>query len=442
MYKKVHLRLTILSTGITAAIMIIMSLIYLYISEKNLYQNQYNSFKNDINTISTNLEPQSVITMEWLSRMETQNNYLFFILDNGTPFLYNQLSNTHDISKEKLLQESMDSYREMFSFSDTETSTFSSPYLSRHVQFQFTSKSTNENYFCGVIEIEKSSSLLQVIILSPLHQLKKQIFDQRIRFIAIDGAAIFLLALFSWVFTGKLLKPIIENQKKQTQFVASASHELRTPLAVILSSAECCKNVSAEEQAGFIKNICQEGLRMSTLINDLLTLSGSDNHQFSIQIKPAELDTLLINSYEAFEPLAKEKSIVLSLELPENTIPLCPMDGNRISQVVSILLHNAISYTPKSGKIQISLSYKKNIFKFSVKDNGIGIPDQDKKKIFDRFYRAEKSRSTKDHFGLGLSIAYEIIASHHGTISVTDASPSGSVFTVTLPGKHSEKSFL
>ncbi len=435
MYKKVHLRLTILSTGITAAIMIIMSFGYLYVSEKNLYQNQYNSFKNDINTISTNLETQSIITMEWLSKMETQNNYIFFVLDNGTPFLYNQLSNFYDVSQEKLMQESMNIYQQMFLIDHTENSVSYSSYISHHVQFQFKSKITNENYFCGVIEIEKSKSILQVIILSPLHLLKKQISNQRIRFFAIDGAAIFLLTLFSWIFTGKLLKPIIENQKKQIQFVASASHELRTPLAVILSSAECCKNASIEEQAGFIKNICQEGMRMSTLINDLLTLSGSDNHQFSIQIKPAELDTLLINSYEAFEPLAKEKSIALLLELPENTIPLCPMDTNRISQVVSILLHNAVSYTPESGKIQISLFYRKNTFKISIKDNGIGIPDQDKKKIFDRFYRAEKSRSTKNHFGLGLSIAYEIITAHHGTITVSDAFPSGSVFTVTLPGK-------
>ena len=258
MYKKVHLRLTILSTGITVAIMIIMSFGYLYVSEKNLYQNQYNSFKNDINTISTNLETQSIITMEWLSKMETQNNYIFFVLDNGTPFLYNQLSNFYDVSQEKLMQESMNIYQQMFLIDHTENSVSYSSYISHHVQFQFKSKITNENYFCGVIEIEKSKSILQVIILSPLHLLKKQISNQRIRFFAIDGAAIFLLTLFSWIFTGKLLKPIIENQKKQIQFVASASHELRTPLAVILSSAECCKNASIEEQAGFIKNICQE----------------------------------------------------------------------------------------------------------------------------------------------------------------------------------------
>lgn len=172
---------------------------------------------------------------------------------------------------------------------------------------------------------------------------------------------------------------------------------------------------------------------MSALIDDMLTLSGSDNHQLPVLMKPTELDTLLINLYEAFEPIAKEKSITLSLKLPENSIPLCYMDPDRISQVISILLHNAVSYTDENGKIQISLSYFKNVFQISVIDNGIGISDEDKNKIFDRFYRAEKSRSTKGHFGLGLSIAYEIVTAHHGTISVQDAPEKGSVFIITLP---------
>lgn len=431
MYKKVHLRLTILCTGITAAIMIIMSFAYLYISENSLYRNQYNSFKNDMNTIATNLEQQSVITMEWLSKMETQSNYTFFVLDNGIPFLYNQLTSLSDSSQEVLMKESMEAYQNTFKIESSKDN--NSLYFFYHSEFEFTSKSVGKDYFCSVINKDTSSSSLMIIVLSSLESLEKQIWEQRIRFILIDGIAILMLMAFSWFFTGKLLKPIMENQQKQVQFVASASHELRTPLAVILSSAECCRNASPDEQTGFLKNIRQEGLRMSKLIDDMLTLSGSDNQQFSIQIKPSELDTLLINSYESFEPIAKEKSITLSLELPENPLPLCSCDPNRISQVVSILLHNAISYTNEHGKIHISLSYIKNSFCISVMDNGIGISDEDKDKIFDRFYRAEKSRSTKGHFGLGLSIAYEIITAHHGSISVKNAPEGGSIFTVNLP---------
>ncbi len=429
MYRKVHLRLTVLCAGITTAIIIIMSLSYLHVSEKGLYTNQYNSFKNDINTIATNLEQQSVITMEWLSKMEAQGSYTFFVLDNGIPFLYNQLTGFADESRHLLLDECLDAYNSTFSVSQTELFT----YNSYHLEFRFHSSSTSKDYFGGVISLKRDSSLLEVVILSSLDALEHQIFEQRIRFLVIDITAIVLLTIFSFVFTGKLLKPILENQQKQAAFVASASHELRTPLAVILSSAECCTDASPDQQAKFLKTIKNEGLRMSSLINDMLTLSGSDNHRFSIQKEAVELDTLLMNSYEGFEPLAKEKNLTLFIKLPENTLPTCTCDPNRISQVISILLHNAISYTPKQGKIVLSLSFKKGNFHISVKDNGIGISDEDKKKIFDRFYRAEKSRSTKGHFGLGLSIAYEIVSAHRGSICVADAEKGGCIFTVTFP---------
>lgn len=418
MFKKVHLRLTLLCAGSTAAIMIIMSLCYLYVSEQSLYRNQFQSFENDINTITTNLEHQTVISMEWLSKMESQDNYLFFVIDNEVPFLYNQLSDSDDTaSKNKLLEECLDNSLSKVSVS--------------HYAYTFTSPSTGTSYIAGIINMGKASSL-EVIILYSLESLKSQIREQRFRFALIDIAAVIMLTAFSWIFTGRLLKPIIENQQKQIQFVAAASHELRTPLAVILSTEECCQNAPQEKLSGFLKTIHNEALHMSALVNDMLTLSGSDSHHFSVNIQPVEMDTLIINSYEAFEPLAKEKSIALSVSLPENTLPPCSADSQRISQVIAILIQNAISYTPEYGKIELSLSYKKNHFHISVTDNGIGISDEDKKKIFDRFYRVEKSRSTKEHFGLGLSIAYEIVQAHGGSILVTDSDGGGSKFTIIL----------
>ena len=430
MFKKVHIRLTLLCAGITTIIMIIMSLCYLYVSENSLYRNQFQSFQNDMNTITTNLEQQSIISMEWLSKMEAQGNYLFYVLDNGVPFLYNQLSAPVDnFLRENLLEESRNAAQSTEII--TAPATSESSYVSSHVEYEFTSASTDTMYFAGIISIGKYSSL-EIFVLSSLASLEEQIKEQRIRFVLIDLTAVVLLTVFSWIFTGRLLKPIIENQKKQAQFVASASHELRTPLAVILSAIECCKTASAEKQEGFLKTIQQEGVRMSALVNDMLTLSGSDNQRFSIQIKPIELDTLLMNAYEAFEPLARDKHITLSVSLPDTALPLCSADPQRISQVISILLHNAVSYTPEHGKIELSLTYNKDRFSIAVKDNGIGIADEDKKKIFDRFYRVEKSRSTKDHFGLGLSIAYEIVKAHNGSILVTDAPGGGSIFTVIL----------
>ena len=437
MFQKVRLRLTALCAGATSFIIIFMSLLYLFVSENGLYENQFRAFCNDMNTITTSLEQQTVISMEWLSRMEAQGNYLFFATDNGVPFLYNQLPAQEESSlSRQLFEEALKGCESAPSVS-VSTQNISTGQITTHSEFRFSSVLMDMEYFAGIILSGKegAASCLQIIVLSPLDSLSRQILEQRLHFFLIDAAAVLFLLFFSWILTGRLLKPIIENHRKQVQFVASASHELRTPLAVILSCAECCGNASDEEKKGFLSVIQKEGQRMSSLINDLLTLSQSDNRLFPISTKPTELDTLFMNVFEAFQPLAKEKSITLSVSLPERALPLCLADPDRISQVLSILLHNAVSYTPEHGKIELLLTHEKERFLLSVRDNGIGISDQDKGKIFDRFFRAEKARSTKGHFGLGLSIAYEIVKSHGGSIRVCDAAGGGSIFTVVLPGR-------
>lgn len=435
MFRKVHLYLTALCAGITTAILIVMSLLYLYLSEKELYENQFRSFQNDINTIATSLEQQSVISMEWLSKMEARGGYTFYALDNGIPFLYNRLTSLSESSEiRSLLDECLEIYHREYSsshMSAVEQDSLFSTCI--HSEFPFNPTGGKHEYYISVIELNRGTSSLQLLVLSPLDFLREQITRQRLRFLLIDIAAVLLLSLFSFFFTGKLLQPVIESRKKQTEFVAAASHELRTPLAVILSAAECCRDADAEKQSRFLDTIRQEGDILTSLVNDMLTLSASDSQRFTCRPAPLELDTLLINTYEAFEPLAAEKKLSLTISLPEESLPLCTADTDRIVQLLSILLHNAISYTPEGGRIDLALSHKKNRFYLTVSDTGVGIPPEDRKKIFDRFYRAEKSRSAKGHFGLGLSIASEIVRLHHGAISVADRQGGGSVFTVMLP---------
>lgn len=434
MFRKVHLYLTALCAGITTAILIVMSFLYLYLSEKELYETQYRSFQNDMNTIATSLEQQSVISMEWLSKTESRGGYTFYALDNGIPFLYNRLTNLSESSDtRRILETCLEIYETNYEVSFQEEYENNAYNTCHHIEFPFDPTGKKHEFHASVIELSRGTSSLQILVLSPLDFLRAQITRQRVRFLLIDIAAILLLTLFSFFFTGKLLQPVVESRKKQTEFVAAASHELRTPLAVILSAAECLRDADAEKQTRFLDTIKQEGEIMTSLVNDMLTLSASDSHRFSCRPAPVELDTLLINAYEAFEPLAAEKKLFLSITLPEASLPLCTADADRMMQLLSILLHNAISYTPEGGRIDLTLSHKKNRFYLIVSDTGLGISPEDKKKIFDRFYRAEKSRSAKGHFGLGLSIAAEIVKLHHGSITVTDRPGGGSVFTVILP---------
>ena len=172
---------------------------------------------------------------------------------------------------------------------------------------------------------------------------------------------------------------------------------------------------------------------MSRLIDDMLTLANADNRTWSIHPSDIELDTLLLQTYEKYERIARDKGLTLDVDLPEDIPPTYPCDGERVAQVLSILIDNAMSYTPKGGKIKLGLKTESSRIQLYVADNGPGVPDESKKSIFDRFYRVDKAHKDKAHFGLGLCIAKEIVKLHKGKIAVEDTPGGGATFIVTLP---------
>ena len=429
MFQKIRLRLTLLSGGITTLILVVMTLGYLYTSEKNLMQSRIFSWQSDVSSIAFNLEQQTVITHTWLANLEASGNYYVSILDNNTPFLFND--RMHNAAFHDFIAATWAYYREN---SDTLPENTIS-YRSRYKSFLFQKE---QSYYCFVVTLDKETasenSSLELLLITPLSLIQNQIFQQRLVFMGIILIALAAIWLFAWLFTGKLLYPIEENRKKQNQFVAAASHELRTPLAVILSCTESMlEKPDSMPFSRDLSTVKSEALRMSSLIQDLLTLSSRDANHFPIQKASVELDTLLLDAYEAFEAMAHAKHLKMFITLPDCIVPPCICDKQRIYQVIAILLHNAISYTPDGGKITLTLDVQEKYFSLSISDTGVGIPNEEKKKIFDRFYRSEKSRSTKGHFGLGLSIAYEIITAHHGTIRVCDTAQGGATFVVQLP---------
>ena len=153
-------------------------------------------------------------------------------------------------------------------------------------------------------------------------------------------------------------------------------------------------------------------------------------------MEDTELDTLLLDSYEAFLPLAGKNEISLRIALPEEPLPTCRCDAARISQLLAVLISNAITYGTAGGTVWLSLTYEAPHFSLRVADNGPGILPEAREHIFERFYRAEDSRSSKEHFGLGLSIAKEIADAHHGTLAVAERTGGGCVFTLRLPERN------
>lgn len=254
--------------------------------------------------------------------------------------------------------------------------------------------------------------------------------------------AIWILAFLCIFFVSRFLlhrafEPTERVLQSQKDFVAAASHELKSPLAVIMANVESLQSIgAAQPQAqNNLKVIDGECIRMSRLVRDMLFLASSDADKWTIRAQEVNIDTLLITLYEAYEPVCGKKAIHLDLHLGEESYPPLHTDQERLFQILSIFLDNAVCYSPENSSIEIRTRQTARELTFLITDHGHGISAEDKPLIFDRFYCADKSRTDKSHFGLGLSIAKELAGMLAGKIGVEDTYGGGATFFLTLPVK-------
>ena len=411
MFDKLRWKLTLFNTAVTGFVMVCLVVLCLTLSEKNTRQQTLRNFTDTAYAVSSYLEVQDQVSDTWLRQMLSDPNLHISVMDAGKPLFSMTL-----IPGNTELEQEFQYARE---------------YAGLRTGRRESKAFTTEGYYAVVSQILKQDSVIELILLYSMTDMESGIQQQRFVVSTAVFLAIMILGIFSWLFTGRMLKPIQDNQQRQTEFIAAASHELRTPLAAILSAASAMERAEALQRSQFSDMIHREGNRMSRLIGDMLTLASSDSKTWTLQKEPVELDMLLLEVYEAQYPLAKEQGIALTLSLYEQDIPPIKLDKDRFSQVVSILLDNARNHA--SGKIELELAVHRNRAQIRVSDNGSGISDNEKELIFERFYRSEKSRSDRGHFGLGLSIAAEIVKKHNGRIWVQDASIGGAEFVVELP---------
>lgn len=249
-------------------------------------------------------------------------------------------------------------------------------------------------------------------------------------------AGVFLVFLaLSFLLTRITVKPAENASLSQKNFIAAVSHECKSPLAAILSSAEMIGSLPdiCESAQPHLTVIDQEVSRMSRLIQDLLLLSSLDAGSWSLCPERIDVDTLMIALYTKYEPVCKKENITLKLDLTEENYPTVFSDADRLDQIISTLLDNAVSYSPPSSEILLGASVEKNELIITVTDHGAGISDKDKPYVFDRFYRCDQARTRRDHFGLGLSIAKELTEKLGGRIQLSDTCGGGCTFRVFLP---------
>lgn len=256
-----------------------------------------------------------------------------------------------------------------------------------------------------------------------------------IRYFLIWLIVLIVVLFVSILIIRQAIKPAEKTIQSQKNFIAAVSHELKTPLAVILSAADTIEaspdcTVNIENHTSLIE---AEISRMTRLIQDLLLLSSIDAGNWIYNKSEINVDTLLVSLYDKFVNICNQKSIDLQIHMPEECFPSLFSDEDRLNQIISILLDNAVSYSPEHSVVLLDASIRKSYLAISIIDHGIGISEEDKKHIFDRFYRCDKSRTKKDHYGLGLSVASELISLLAGKIYLNDTPGGGCTFTVIIP---------
>lgn len=229
-----------------------------------------------------------------------------------------------------------------------------------------------------------------------------------------------------------------ELDKSRREFVADVSHELRTPLTGIKGAVETVlENPTLDEDTknNFLEMAIEECDRMTRLVGDLLVLSRLDNKKTSWKIETFDAERFIEHIYDVMSVSAKERAQTLTMKC-ESDIPDVTADKEKLQQVIINIVSNAIKYTPKGGNVAITAKNSGEFFLISVSDNGIGIPKDDLPRIFERFYRVEKSRtSDAGGTGLGLAIAKEIIDAHGGDIKIDSEIGRGTHVDVFIPHK-------
>ena len=228
---------------------------------------------------------------------------------------------------------------------------------------------------------------------------------------------LFLIYIIARKIAITIVEPVEESFNKQKQFVSDASHELKTPLAVIEANADVLQTKVGESK--WITYIQKEIQSMNKLVNDLLTLARMENTN-SANIQKFDLSKEVQMSVAVFESMIYEKDIKLETNINEGI--LFNGDKEDIKHIVSIILDNAIKHTKKEEKIIVNVQKEKSDVKIEIKNQGEPIPEEEQEKIFERFYRVDKSRNRNEkRYGLGLSIAKGLVEKYNGTIKATSS---------------------
>jgi len=253
--------------------------------------------------------------------------------------------------------------------------------------------------------------------------------------IVVNGSIFFFSGILGYILAGITLRPIKEMIDEQNQFITDASHELRTPLTSIKSAVEVNlrdKKLTIANAKKLLLENMKDVDRLERLSNQLLELAQYQKPNGNIHLSALPLSPVIKEAVRNVEAFATKRSIQIKNNVENHSIL---GNTNEIIDVFVILIENAVKYSKPKSTVTLSSSQKNGWVTITVSDQGFGIAKTDVPHIFDRFYRADNARSKTDSegYGLGLSIAKQIVSRHHGSIQCESTVGKGSVFTVRFP---------
>jgi signal transduction histidine kinase len=232
---------------------------------------------------------------------------------------------------------------------------------------------------------------------------------------------------------------LLELDRMKDRFVSSVSHELRTPLTSMIGYLEIVRAGEVgdltEEQQRFLEIVDRNCQRLNELIDDILVTARMDSGRFTLERTPVDLGGLAAERVESIQPEADRRNVELHLEVREDP-PAIWADPMRLGQTLDNLLSNAIKFTRPGGTVRVTVSSQGDTAHLEVSDTGVGIPQDEAAKVFERFFRASTAETVKGT-GLGLSIAKSIVEAHGGTIAVDSEVGVGTTFRIDLPAQGS-----
>ncbi len=425
MIKKLRVKLAVMMLAIIAAVLLLTTLAALLVSEWQMTVREDADLHTQANTLLRQIRMERSVSDAEIAKAEVAGRTVIHLRDNGHPLLFR--GSWEPVTPRETLIAAALGLAAAYGVPIENAGTSAFEEYVGQIRI-----SARERYLIYVAHIGGYRNWQTLVLIRDMRPEDHQRMVQRLLFGGIALAGILLLSAFSWWFTGRSVRPIEAAHIRQTQFIAAASHELRTPLSVLQADLTALRG-EPEDQERFHARMQAEISRMTALARDLMALTTARDAMSPDQLGPVEIDSVLRECAEEYLQAARQKNMRLETDLPPQPLPIVEGDARRLKQAVNVLIDNAVTYAAEGGRVVLRAELAGKEIVLNVEDDGPGIRPEHAAHIFERFYRADKSRSDRSHNGLGLSIAGEIAEAHGGSVKYFPNTPCGSRFEMRLP---------